>query len=339
MKAVGYQYSYPIEHPDALLDVTLPEPVPGVHDLVVEVRAVSVNPVDTKVRKRAAPPAGEVNVLGWDVAGVVRAVGDAVSLFNVGDEVWYAGSITRPGANSERHAVDERIVGHKPQSIDFAHAAALPLTGVTAYELLFDRLQIAKGAAAQGQALLVIGAAGGVGSILIQLARALTDITVIATASRSESQAWVSALGAHHVIDHTQPLPAELMRIGIPNVQYVASLTHTDQYFDQIVEVLAPQGRLALIDDPEQIDVRALKVKSLSLHWESMFTRSSFQTDDMIRQHEILDEVARLVDASLIRTTLAEHFGVINATNLKRAHALLESGTARGKIVLEGFAQ
>ncbi len=337
MKAIGYAHSYPIDHPDALIDVTLPEPVPGPHDLVVEVRAISVNPVDTKVRVRAAPPAGEIKVLGWDVAGVVSAVGDAVSLFKVGDAVWYAGAITRPGANSERHVVDERIVGHKPASLDFAHAAALPLTSITAYELLFDRLQIARGAASSGQALLVIGAAGGVGSILIQLARALTDITIIATASRPESQAWVADLGAHQVIDHSKPLADELARIGIPSVHYVASLTHTDQYFDQIVGVLAPQGRLALIDDPDVIDVRKLKGKSLSLHWESMFTRSSYGTADMIRQHDLLDEVAGLVDQGQIRTTLAAHFGTINAAHLIRAHALLESGTSRGKIVLEGF--
>ncbi|CAN7263390.1 zinc-binding alcohol dehydrogenase family protein [Pseudomonas sp. LjRoot71] len=338
MKAVAYYHSLPADHADALQDVDLPTPTPGPRDLLVEVKAISVNPVDTKIRRNVAPTDGDAKVLGWDASGIVKAVGSEVSLFQPGDRVYYAGAINRAGANSELHVVDERIVGHMPNSLPFAEAAALPLTAITAWELLFERLQITQGNADQGQSLLIVGAAGGVGSVLVQLARQLTGLTVIGTASRPETQAWVRELGAHHVIDHRQPLSEELKRIGINQVTHVASLTQTDQHFAQLVEALAPQGRLALIDDPEQpLDIMQLKRKSLSLHWELMFTRSLFETADMIEQHHLLNRVAELVDAGTLRTTLGEHFGSINAANLRRAHALLESGTAKGKIVLEGF--
>jgi len=335
MKAVAYRQSLPIDAAESLLDVTLPEPTPGPRDLKVRVHAVSVNPVDTKVRKRAAPPAGEHKVLGWDAAGVVEAVGAQVTLFKPGDRVWYAGDITRVGSNAEMQCVDERIVGRMPASLSFAQAAALPLTAITAWEVLFDRLEVTD--KTQG-ALLIVGAAGGVGSIMTQLARQLTSLTVIGTASRPETQAWVRELGAHHVIDHTRPLTAELQRIGVPSVSHVASLTQTDQHYTEIVKALAPQGRLSLIDDPATpLDVMLLKGKSLSLRWESMFTRSMFQTPDMQAQHELLNRVSQLVDEGRIRSTLGEHFGAINAANLKRAHAFIESGVARGKVVLEGF--
>ena len=338
MKAVAYYQSLPADHADALQDLELPTPTPGPRDLLVEVKAISVNPVDTKIRRNVAPTDGDAKVLGWDASGIVKAVGSEVSLFQPGDRVYYAGAINRAGANSELHVVDERIVGHMPKSLPFAEAAALPLTAITAWELLFERLQVTQGNTDQGQSLLIVGAAGGVGSVLVQLARQLTGLTVIGTASRPETQAWVRELGAHHVIDHRQPLSEELKRIGIDQVTHVASLTQTDQHFAQLVEALAPQGRLALIDDPEQpLDIMQLKRKSLSLHWELMFTRSLFETADMIEQHHLLDRVAELVDAGTLRTTLGEHFGSINAVNLRRAHALLESGTAKGKIVLEGF--
>ncbi|NSL55895.1 zinc-binding alcohol dehydrogenase family protein [Uliginosibacterium aquaticum] len=336
MKAVAYQNILPIEHSDALLDLELPEPQHGPHDLLVEVSAIAVNPVDTKVRKSAAPAAGEFKVLGWDAVGRVLAVGAEVTLFKAGDRVWYAGSIARAGANSQRHVVDARIVGHAPQSLPDAQAAALPLTGLTAWEMLFDRLEVKQGGTSD-DAILIIGAAGGVGSIMTQLARQLTGLTVIGSASRPETQAWVRELGAHHVIDHSQPLSEELKRIGIPQVRYVVSLTQTDQHIAQIAECLAPQGRFGLIDDPAPFDIKLLKRKSVSLHWELMFTRALFNTPDMIAQHQILDRLAALVDAGQIRSTLGEHFGPINAANLKRAHALLESGKARGKIVLEGW--
>jgi zinc-binding alcohol dehydrogenase family protein len=337
MKAVGYQQSLLITDPRSLLDIEMPEPTPGPRDLLVEVRAISVNPVDTKIRMRVEPAAGGHQVLGWDAAGVVRAVGSDVTLFKAGDEVFYAGALDRPGANSELHLVDERIVGRKPATLGFAAAAALPLTSITAWELLFERLQISEGTEDRGQRLLVVGAAGGVGSILTQLARQLTGLKVIGTASRSETQAWVRELGAHEVIDHSQPLAEALHRAGIAEVTHVASLTHTDLHLSQIVEALQPQGRLALIDDPESLDTSLLKRKSLSLHWEFMYTRSLYQTPDMIAQHRLLNRVAELIDSGVLKTTLGEHYGTINAENLRRAHAFIESGKAKGKIVLEGF--
>lgn len=337
MKAVAYFHSLPIQDPQALQDIELPEPVAGPRDLLVDVKAISVNPVDTKVRQNVQPDAGTAKVLGWDVAGVVKAVGSEVSLFKVGDKVFYAGSIARAGGNSERHVVDERIVGHMPKSLDFAHAAALPLTAITAWELLFERLGIKQGDTDEQQSLLIVGAAGGVGSILTQLASQLTALKVIGSASRPETQAWVRELGADVVVDHSQPLSEALKSLGIDAVTHVASLTQTDQHLDQLVDALAPQGKLALIDDPKALDITKLKRKSLSLHWEFMYTRSLFETADMIEQHHLLNRVAELVDAGTLRTTLGEHFGTINASNLRRAHALLESGKSKGKIVLEGF--
>jgi zinc-binding alcohol dehydrogenase family protein len=337
MKAVGYQNNLPIADPDALVDITLPDPVAQGRDLLVEVHAVSVNPVDTKVRSGARPEDGEWKVLGWDAAGIVKAVGPDVTLFRPGDRVWYAGSIARAGSNSELQLVDERIAGRMPQSLDFGPAAALPLTGLTAWELLFDRLQVPQGDAGKGKSLLVIGAAGGVGSILVQLARQLTEVTIIGTASRPETRDWVLQNGAHHVIDHGKPLSEEIAQAQLAQPDYVISLTHTEHHFDQIVELIAPQGKFGLIDDPAPIDVRKFKRKAVSLHWELMFTRSLFNTADMAEQHRILNRIAELVDAGTIRSTVNESFGRINAENLKRAHALIESGRARGKIVLEGF--
>lgn len=337
MKAIAYQQSLPIEHAQALQDITLPEPTASGRDLLVDVRAISVNPVDTKIRNGVAPAAGDWKVLGWDAAGIVSAVGPEVTGFKPGDRVWYAGSIARAGSNSERHLVDERLVGKMPASLDFSQAAALPLTSITAWEMLFDRLVLAQDTTPSPATLLIIGAAGGVGSIMVQLARQLTGLTVIGTASRPHTQAWVRELGAHHVIDHSQPIAQELKRIGIAQVDFIVSLTQTDQHFAGIAEVIAPQGKFGLIDDPKDLNVTLLKRKSISLHWESMFTRSLFGTDDMAAQGRLLSRLAELVDAGRLRTTVGEHFGTINAANLKRAHALLESGQARGKIVLEGF--
>ncbi|MCA1324963.1 zinc-binding alcohol dehydrogenase family protein [Herbaspirillum sp. alder98] len=335
MKAIVYtQHGLPSTDENSLIDIELLEPTPGPRDLLVEVKAVSVNPVDTKIRRNA--PVTEPRVLGWDAAGVVRAVGAEVTLFKAGDEVFYAGSLTRPGSNSQLQVVDERIVGHKPASLDFADAAAIPLTAITAWELLFDRVGVAENGG-EGRRLLIIGAAGGVGSMLVQLARKLTRLTVIGTASRPETIQWASELGAHHVIDHTRPLPEQLHKLGIDNVDIVISLTHTDQHYPQIVEVLAPQGQFALIDDPAALDALPLKRKSISLHWELMFTRSMFGTPDMIKQHELLQRVSRLIDDGVLRTTVGERFGTINAANLRRAHALIETNRARGKVVLEGF--
>jgi NADPH:quinone reductase len=338
MRAVGYQQSLPIEAESSLIDVELPRPEPGPRDLLVEIRAVSLNPVDTKVRMRAQAEPGGVKVLGFDAAGIVRAAGSDVSLFRPGDEVFYAGAITRQGTNAEFHAVDERLVGAKPASIGFEEAAALPLTTLTAWETLFDRLEVQRAVKGAANAILIVGGAGGVGSVAIQLARRLTDLTVIATASRPETQAWCRELGAHHVIDHGKPLAAQVEALGIGAPAFAFSITHTENHFPEIAKVMAPQGRFALIDDPKApLDITLLKGKSVSIHWESMFTRSTFQTADMARQHEILNEAARLIDAGTLKTTLAEVFGPINAANLKRAHAFIESGRARGKIVLSGF--
>ncbi|TWI69170.1 zinc-binding alcohol dehydrogenase family protein [Pseudoduganella lurida] len=335
MKSIVYtQNGLPIDQPDSLHEMELPDPMPGPRDLLVRVHAVSVNPVDTKIRKGVAVT--EARVVGWDAAGIVEAVGAEVTGFQPGDEVFYAGSLTRPGSYSELHLVDERIVGHKPKTLDFADAAALPLTSLTAWELLFDRLKVVEGAG-QGRTLLVIGASGGVGSILTQLAAKLTGLTVIGTASRNETQQWVRAAGAHHVIDHAKPMKAQLQALGFEYADIVISLTHTDQHYADIVDMLAPQGQFALIDDPATLDAMPLKRKSISLHWELMFTRSMFETPDMDRQREILDRVAALVDAGELRTTVGERIGRIDAANLRRAHAIIESGKARGKLVLEGF--
>ncbi|MBF9232952.1 zinc-binding alcohol dehydrogenase family protein [Microvirga alba] len=337
MRAVGYKTSLPIDVDASLIDLDLPRPEPKGHDLLVEIKAISVNPVDVKVRLRAQPEAGAARVLGFDAAGIVTAAGPHASLFKPGDAVFYAGTLNRPGTNAEYHLVDERIVGLKPKTIDFPQAAALPLTSLTAFETLFDRLDIKRPVPGAAKAILIVGGAGGVGSMAIQLARQLTDLTIITTASRPETKEWVTALGAHHVIDHSQPIAPQVNALGIGAPAFVFSITQTQAHFAEIAAIIAPQGRFALIDDPGTLDIGLLKGKSVSLHWESMFTRSIFQTADMQRQHDILNEVARLVDAGTIRTTLSETFGTINATNLKRAHAFIESGKARGKIVLTGF--
>ena len=336
MRAVGYKHSRPIDQADSLIDLEIEKPTAQGRDLLVEVKAVSVNPVDTKVRKRADPKGGAPKILGYDAAGVVAAVGSDAKLFKPGDEVFYAGSILRQGTDAEYHLVDERIVGAKPKTLDFAAAAALPLTSITAWEMLFDRLAVPRDGA-EGRSLLIVGGAGGVGSIAIQLARHLTKLTIITTASRPETVAWCKELGAHHVIDHSKPMAAQLEAIGHRFVDYVFGVNASDQHYDTIVEIIAPQGKLGMIDDPGMFDANKLKGKSASLHWESMFTRSSFQTADMEAQHRLLSEVAKLVDTGVIRTTLAETLGTINAANLKRAHALIESGRARGKLVLAGF--
>ena len=333
MKAVVYTHCRPIDAEDALFDTNLPDPVPRKRDLLVEVRAVAVNPVDTKLR-RHADPVGEKRVLGFDAAGVVRALGAEVAHFGVGDEVWYAGAINRAGANAEYQLVDERLVGRRPRRLSFAEAAAMPLTTLTAWEMLFDRLQVPRAAAG---CLLIIGGAGGVGSMAIQLARRLTQLTVIATASRPESVAWCHRLGAHHVIDYQGDIPAQLAGRGFRAVDFIFSTNASDQHWAAMVRAIRPQGRIGLIDDPTPVDVRDLKQKSVSLHWEAMFTRGLFETPDMEEQQRILARVAGLVDEGVVETILAENLGRINAVNLTLAHRRIESGTMRGKIVLEGF--
>lgn len=337
MKAVGYRKPGPIADADSLVDIELPRPTPEGRDLLVEVKAVSVNPVDYKVRRSAAPSGEDWKVLGWDAAGVVVATGPDATRFKPGDDVYYAGSITRPGSNAEFHRVDERIVGRKPASLDWSQSAALPLTALTAWETLSDRLDVTRPVPGAAHAILIIGGAGGVGSIAVQIARQHTDLTVIATASRAETEDWVREMGAHHVIDHSRPLASQIADLGLGAPAFVFSTTHTGEHAPDVAELIAPQGRFALIDDPDTFDIMAFKRKSVSIHHELMFTRSIYETPDIAGQGRILDAVADLVDAGRIRTTLAERLGPINADNLKAAHARLEAGTVRGKIVLEGF--
>ena len=339
MKIVSFHKSLPISDPDSLLDLTTETPRPAPHDLLLEVRAISVNPVDAKIRSGGGPgrPDGQLQILGWDAASVVTAVGSNVCLFKPGDEVYYAGDVGRPGSYAQFQCVDERLVGHKPASIGFAEAAALPLTTITAWESLFDRMKIRRDPSSAGS-LLIIGGAGGVGSIATQLASRLTGLTVIATASRPETQTWCREMGAHHVIDHRQPLAGQVKAIVPGGVNYVLALTKTEDHFDEIIAAMAPQSAMALIENVARpVDINKLKPKCISLHWEFMFARARYETADMGEQGRLLNEVARLVDAGQIRTTMRQNLGSINAANLKRAHALIESGSAVGKLVLAGF--
>ncbi|MEK9777147.1 MAG: zinc-binding alcohol dehydrogenase family protein [Quisquiliibacterium sp.] len=337
MKAVGYRACLPVTDPQCLVDIELPEPSPGPRDLLVKVQAVSVNPVDTKMRRNLAPANGETRVLGFDAAGVVEAVGEQVRLFKPGDQVWYAGSRSRQGTNAQLHLVDERIVGHKPQSLDYAQAAAMPLTTITAWEALFDRLQLRLGKPHDDGVLLITAGAGGVGSIAIQLARRLTGATVVASASRAESRDQVLKLGAHLAIDHGRPISEELKAAGFQWAEHIFSISHTDRHFEELARSVAPQGRICVIDDPQLIDVRLLKARCASLHWEAMFTRSGFQTSDMAEQGRLLGEVARLVDEGTVRSTHTQTLGPISAAALRAAHEQLETGRTIGKITLAGF--
>lgn len=338
MKAVGLYRYLPIDHPEALLDVELPKPAPGPQDLLVKIEAIAVNPVDYKVRAPKDQREEMPKVLGWDAAGVVEAVGSDVTLFQPGDKVYYAGDITRQGSNAEYQLVDQRIVGPMPKSLDFSQAAALPLTAITAWETFFERLGIDPNGAHAGRTLLIIGGAGGVGSIGIQLAKRLAGLTVIATASRPESIKWCRELGADHVIDHQGDIPAQLKEIGLPHVDYIACFNDTDRHFVAMVEAIRPQGRIvSIVENLGPVPVNLLKGKSASFGWEMMFTRSMFGTPDMIEQHRLLTKVAELIDAGSLRTTLGESLGKINAANLRHAHARLEDGHTVGKLVLTGF--
>ena len=334
MKAIGYNQTGPITAPDALIDFETETPELGPRDLLVEVRGISVNPVDIKVRVNMAPEKG-TKVIGYDAAGVVRQVGSDVSILKVGDEVYYAGDITRPGTNSELHAVDERIVGKKPQSLGFAEAAGFPLTSITAWEILFDSFALKEGEG-KGESLLIIGGAGGVGSILIQLAKKLTGLTVIATASRPETTEWVKKMGADHVINHRQSLVDQVKALGV-EPRYVASLNGTDGHFPAIVELIKPRGSMALIDDPQSLDITLGKRKALTFSWEFMFTRSMYQTDDIEKQHELLNRVSELIDDGTLVSTVTNNLGKICAETLKQAHVQQESGRVIGKNVLDGF--
>lgn len=329
MKAIAYN-----PNKKSFVDIETDTPELGPRDLLVEVHSISVNPVDTKVRERSET--GQDNkILGYDAAGLVKQVGKDVSLFAVGDAVFYAGDLTRQGTNAELHAVDERIVGKKPTSLSFADAAALPLTAITAWEMLFDSFALAENSG-KGESLLITGGAGGVGSILIQLAKQLTQLTVIATASRPETQEWVTKMGADHVINHRDSLTDQIHALNL-EPKYVASLTASDQHFEAIIELIKPRGHIAMIDDPGPLDIGKMKIKALTFSWEFMFTRSMFQTADMIKQHELLKRVSELVDKNKLVSTATENLGKINSESIKNAHNLQESGRVIGKNVLSGF--
>lgn len=338
MKAVALKAYLPISSPESLLDVTLETPVPQGRDLLVAVDAISVNPVDTKVRKPKDKVEDNFKVLGWDAVGRVVATGPDVSLFKVGDAVYYAGSIARPGSNSEFQLVDERIVGRKPASLSNAQAAALPLTAITAWEGLFDRLQIPQDKNAHSKTLLIIGGAGGVGSIAIQLAKALTNVTIVATASREESAQWCKSLGADFIIDHHQSFSAQLKANGLQSPDYIFCLNNTDQHWANMAEVIKPQGHIcSIVELSGSVDLNLIKNKSVGFTWELMFTRSLFETEDMIEQHHLLNRVAALIDEGKLVTTVTEVLSPINAENLRKAHAKIEGGKTIGKIVLENW--
>jgi NADPH:quinone reductase len=338
MKAIGLYHYLPIDNPESLLDLEIEKPTPTGHDLLVNVKAVSVNPVDIKVRAPKAQEEKPARILGWDAAGVVEAVGSSCILFKPGDEVYYAGDITRQGSNSEYQLVDERIVGRKPASLDFAQAAALPLTTLTAWEGLFDRLGISlRSEHNQDKNILIIGAAGGVGSIASQLAR-WVGLTIIGTASRPESIQWAKDHGAKYVINHHQPFAPQLKQLEFETVDYIFCLNSTDKHWDNMVEAIAPQGKIcSIVGTASQTDLSVLQRKSATFVWEYMFTRPMFQTADLIEQHRILDTIANLIDAGKIQTTLTERITPITSANLRKAHALIEKGNTIGKIVLEQF--
>jgi zinc-binding alcohol dehydrogenase family protein len=336
MKAIGYAEKGPISAEKSVVAFETADPQPEPNDLLVEVKGVSVNPVDFKVRANRPAPEGDPRILGWDAAGVVKAVGSEVSGFKPGDEVFYAGEFTRLGSNAQLQVVDERLVGRKPKSIGFADAAALPLTAITAWEILFDSYGLKEGEGS-GDALLVIGGAGGVGSILIQLAKQLTGLTVIATASRPETESWVKKMGADHCVNHRKPLNEEIDALGI-TPRYVAALTGTDEHFGAIVELIKPRGHIAMIDDPPNLEIASIKMKALSFSWEFMFARSMFKSDDMDVQGKLLSRVADLVDQGKLVSTANKNCGELNAANLRSALELQHSGTAIGKIVLEAMS-
>ena len=336
MKAIGFFKCDPRTGAESLRDIDIPKPSPTGRDLLVKIEAVSINPVDVKTRSRVPADKKDATILGFDGAGVVKSVGDQVRNFKPGDEVFYAGTLVRPGTYAEYHVVDERIVGPKPRSLNFPEAAAVPLTAITSWEMLFHRLAIPEGLA--GASVLIVGGTGGVGSMAVQLARQLTKLTVVTTSFDDEQEReWCRRKGADHVLDHTKPIAAQVATLNIAPVKFVFSTNMTGHHFPQIAELIAPQGRFGLIDDPEPFDLRLIKVKSISTHWENMFTRSIFQTEDMDAQHNLLSRLSKMIDNGQIRTTLAEVLGPINAANLGAAHNRIWERRAPGKMVMVGF--
>jgi len=342
MKAIGFYQYLPVDNPQSLVEVEVLTPEPNGRDLLVRVKAVSVNPVDVKVRSRLKTVEEQPKIIGWDAAGVVESVGSEVSLFKAGDEVYYAGDITRPGCNSEFHLVDERIVGRKPASLSFEQAAAMPLTTITAWEALFDRLGVEKGAAAEQErkSVLVIGGAGGVGSIAIQLAKKVAGCRVIATASRDDTAAWCRRLGADEIINHHEPFAEEFKRIGSDEVDYILCFNSTEKHIQNMADVIKPQGRICTIVETkggQPVNISIFQAKSVGFMWELMFTRPMFKTPDMQAQHDLLNETAQLLDDGVLQTTMTENYGPLTAENLRKAHGKLESGSMIGKLVLSGI--
>jgi len=343
MKAIGFYQYLPVDDPESLLEVEVPDPEPRGRDLLVRVKAVSVNPVDTKVRARQEGVLTEPRILGWDAAGVVEAVGSKVSLFHEGDEVFYAGDISRPGCDSQYHLVDERIVGRKPASLSFEQAAAMPLTTITAWEALFDRLGVDRSTSADGKrrSVLIIGGAGGVGSIAVQLAKKKAGLDVIATASREDSAQWCRKLGADEIINHHEPFADEFKRIGADEVDYILCFNSTEMHIQNMADVIKPQGKVCTIVETKNsrpVNISVFQRKSVAFMWELMFTRSLFQTPDMQSQHDLLNEAGRMFDEGLLQTTVTENYGPLTAENLRRAHGKLESGSMIGKLILTGMA-
>ena len=340
MKAVGLYKYLPIDDAESLLDLDIETPSPQGRDLLVKVNAIGVNPVDTKMRAPQDKVEETPRILGWDASGVVEAVGTDVTLFQPGDEIFYAGSFIQPGCNSEFHIVDERIVGMKPKSLDFSQAAAMPLTSITAWEALFDRLRIDQSGADKGKKLLILGGAGGVGSIATQFAKQVAELNVTSTASRPESRQWCNELGVDHIINHYLDIPEQVNELGISGYDYILCLNDTDEHWQSMASVIAPQGKIcSIVETAGDVDLGALKSKSATFVWEFMFTRSMYETDDMIEQHNLLNHVSELIDKGIIKTTVNDVLEPINAKNLKSAHAIIEGRHSIGKIVLRGWRE
>jgi len=335
MKAVGLTQYLPINNENSLLDVEIPQPIAKGKDLLVQVKAISVNPVDYKVRAPKDKVESAPRILGWDAAGVVVEIGEEVTEFQPGDEVYYAGDITRPGSNSEFQLVDARIVGRKPKNLDFAHAAAFPLTAITAWEALFERLNINQTGADAGKSILIVNGAGGVGSIAIQLGKKLAKLNVIATASRPQTIAWCEKMGADLVVNHRHNLAEEINKIGYPHVDYILCLNDTDGHWQAMNQAIAPQGTIcSIVENKQPLNMSTLKSKSAAMVWEFMFTRSMYQTKDMAEQGNLLNQLSQLIEDGVILTTCNDIVKPINAENLRDVHQRLERGKTIGKIVL-----
>ncbi|MCK0131391.1 zinc-binding alcohol dehydrogenase family protein [Flavobacteriaceae bacterium F08102] len=335
MKAIGFKQSLPIQEKDSFILFDIEKPQPKGFDLLVKVQANSVNPVDFKIRQSTAKDEilDSPKIIGWDAVGIVEAVGDKTSRFKVGDAVYYAGDITRSGSNAEFQLVDERIVGHKPNNLSIAEAAAMPLTSLTAYEAIFDRIKI-NPEKDQGKSILILAGAGGVGSIAIQLAKKLANLTVIATASRPNSIAWCKDLGADYVVNHHH-LKEELEKIGHAQVHYILDFVDLEGYWETAADIIKPQGHIVSITESSKpLDLNIMKSKSVTFSWELMYTRSMYTTDDMERQHEILNHVAELLTNGTIKSTLSTTLQGFTVANLKKAHELQESSASIGKTVI-----